>query len=73
MSPTEWVRVRDDLTGHHVTIAAGTAARDPKRFGPLKSPAVDGNGRPLPPKYRQQIPQASGKASENPTPPKETA
>lgn len=72
MSRTEWVRVRDDVTGHHITIDAAKQARDPKRFGLLKSPAVDVNGHPLPPKYRQQIPQTSGKASETTTTPKET-
>lgn len=46
----ELVRVRDNVTGHHLSITARLAEINPKRYTLLKQPAVDVNGRPLPAK-----------------------
>ena len=49
---SEYVRVKDPATGHHMTVTARQAAQ----FGGqvLKDhAAVDEMGRPLPPKYNQ--------------------
>ena len=49
---TDYVRVRDTVTGHHITVAAALAGRHPKRYAVLRQDATDADGRPLPPKYR---------------------
>lgn len=54
----ELVRVRDDLTGHHVSISAGKAERDAARYRLLDEPAVDRNGRALPAKILHRARQA---------------
>lgn len=47
---TDLVRVSDKRTGHHYTTAQSVVDADPGRYRVLKSPAVDIDGRPLPPK-----------------------
>lgn len=54
----EYVRVRWRETGHHSTIAAHRF--DPERHSKLKSPAVDRNGEPIPPKYKAPELRRSG-------------
>ncbi len=54
--PNDWVRVRDDRTGHHITVTARHAAMN-KHFRILGgSDAVDVNGRPLPAKALRHDP-----------------
>lgn len=50
---TQFVRVRDVITGHHVTVSRGLVESDPKRWSELKQDATDVNGRPLPPKHKR--------------------
>lgn len=50
---TRFVRVRDNATGHHLSLSEGVLVSAPERFSPLKSDGVDIHGRPLPPKLRQ--------------------
>lgn len=60
------VRVRDSLTGHHYTIEEAVVEADPKRYRKVKSPAVDHQGRPVPPKFNitDQADQATDQAEE---------
>lgn len=51
---TEWVRVRDERTGHHYTVTKAKADRD-KALKVLEAPAVDINGHTLPPKPHQTL------------------
>lgn len=43
------LRVRDHTTGHRYTTADTVVEADPERYDVLDLPAVDANGRPLPP------------------------
>ena len=43
------LRVRDTYTGHRYTTAESVVAADPDRYVVLDEPALDTNGRPLPP------------------------
>lgn len=45
------VRVTDKTTGHQYTTTQSVVDETPARYRVLKSPAVDHNGRPLPPEY----------------------
>ncbi len=50
-NPSDWVRVRDTRTGHHITVTARHANANKTHLTILKDlPAVDVNGRPLPAK-----------------------
>ena len=49
---TEYVRVRDTATGHHITISAALAERHKSRYVELKQDAPDRDGRPLPPRHK---------------------
>ena len=60
-SGIDMVRVRDKATGHHYTIRA--ASLNPEKHEPVKSPAVDRNGYPIPPKHRLR------RKGQAPTPP----
>lgn len=63
-NPKDWVRIRDDRTGHHLTVSR-RAADNSSHYRILgNSSAVDVNGRPLPPKYLQATPQEVGDVSE---------
>ena len=50
----EWVRVRDERTGHHYTVTKAKAEGD-KALKVLDVPAVDINGHTLPPKPHQTL------------------
>ncbi len=43
------LRVCDAYTGHRYTTAESVVAADPDRYVVLGTPALDANGRPLPP------------------------
>ena len=43
------LRVCDAYTGHRYTTAESVVAADPDRYVVLDTPALDANGRPLPP------------------------
>lgn len=51
---TEWVRVRDERTGHHYTVTKAKAEGD-KSLKVIDAPAVDINGHTLPPKPHQTL------------------
>ena len=55
---TEVYRVRDKRTGHHITVALG--AYDADVHAILDRPAVDADGRPLPPKYAADLNERPG-------------
>ena len=63
---TDLVRVSDKRTGHHYTTAQSVVDADPGRYRVLKSPAVDIDGRPLPPKPAA-LPIVSAPAESEPT------
>lgn len=48
------VRVKNTATGHRYTVTAAAAARN-KALAIVKEPAVDINGRPLPPTYAATV------------------
>lgn len=60
MSRNDWVRVRDDRTGHHITVTEAAAAAQPA-YKRLQSRAAGPDGSPLPPKILQRAPKAAGK------------
>lgn len=60
--PIPRVRVRDAVTGHHVTITEALQKLDPQRFSVLKQDAVDYDGRPLAPKHKSIL--AAGESTE---------
>lgn len=69
MTTSDWVRVHIPTIGQDVTMTRAQAKRRGSSVEPLRSAAVDVNGRPLPPKPRhrpEQVtdPRPSGKASE---------
>lgn len=47
--PSKWVRVRDEKTGHHITVPAAVVDSKRHKYRPLKSSPVDVNGRALAP------------------------
>ena len=51
----DYVRVKHAETGHHYTVSRAKAMTDPK-LRIIDAPAVDINGRPLPPKTHQTGP-----------------
>lgn len=54
---TEFVRVTDIATGHHITIPR--TALDPAAHRELKSNPLDRNGNPRPAKYKKPLPTAA--------------
>lgn len=50
--PTDLVRVRDTVTGAHITTRRSKVERNGSRYAILKQDAVDVSGKPLPPKPR---------------------
>ena len=48
-----WIRVKDKITGHHYTTAVVLPQHEV-----LDQPAVDANGKPLPPKHNINKPKA---------------
>lgn len=57
----EFVRVRDNETGHEYSVAAARVAATPDLWTQVEKPAAHPNGDPLPPKYRTTV---AKKASE---------
>ena len=47
---TQFVRVRDKVTGHHYSTSEALAKANPDRYERIGQPAADINGRPLDPK-----------------------
>ena len=56
----DYVRVKHAETGHHYTVSRAKAMTDPK-LRIIDAPAVDINGRPLPPKPHQTLAEAVDK------------
>ena len=56
----DYVRVKHTETGHHYTVSRAKAMTDPK-LRIIDAPAVDINGRPLPPKTHQTLAEAVDK------------
>lgn len=55
---SDYIRVRDNDTGHEYTISADRLKRDAQ--APLDKPAVGPGGEPLPPKFRTTVAKAAG-------------
>ena len=56
----DYVRVKHTETKHHYTVSRAKAMTDPK-LTIIDAPAVDINGRPLPPKTHQTLAEAVDK------------
>lgn len=61
---TDYVRVRDNDTGHHLSVPAEAVKNNPSAYSVLKQDAVDRAGRPLPPKFKSPSPSTSSQQSE---------
>lgn len=62
---TEYVRVADKETGHHVSIPKTRFDADPDLWRELKSPATYADGSPLPVKYHTDVSTEAAKKSGN--------
>lgn len=51
---TEFVRVKQKETGHELSVPTSHAEAS-DGYSIVDKPAVDSAGRPLPPKYREQV------------------
>jgi len=51
----EYVRARDNDTGHHVTIPRSLLRLRSSAFTELKSPALHPDGSPVQPKYKTTV------------------
>lgn len=60
---TDYVRVRDKETGHHVSIPRAQFEHEGSVWAELKQDAVDAGGEPLPPKFRTSVSEETGKAT----------
>lgn len=58
--PARYVRVSDKASGHHYSITEAEARRRGSEVTILKQPAVNKNGRPLLPKYKNNPTPLSG-------------
>ena len=63
----DYVRVKHAETKHHYTVSRAKAMTDPK-LTIIDAPAVDVNGRPLPPKAHQSLAEAVDKPKPKPKP-----
>lgn len=52
---TDYVRVKDRETGHHVSIPVAQFEHEGDVWQELKQDAVDSGGNPLPPKYHTSV------------------
>lgn len=52
---SDYVRVRDKETGHHVSILRSQFEQDGDVWQELKQPATDTGGAPLPPKFHTSV------------------
>lgn len=51
----EYVRVRDNATGHHVSVLRSHLDRNPSGWTELKQDATYADGTPLPPKFKTSV------------------
>ena len=58
--PARFVRVSDKETGHHLTITEAEAKRRGDKVSVLKQDPLDRNGRPRPPKFKNNPAPLSG-------------
>lgn len=65
---SEYVRVADKETGHHVSILRARYEANPDVWRELKSPAAYADGTPRPPKHKTSVRRASGGNVEPPAP-----
>lgn len=68
---TEFVRVKDKETGHHLSIPRDRFDADSAPYEELKSAATFADGTPRPPKYKTTVTEAAGSKSGGQTSPKE--
>ena len=68
----DYVRVKHADTKHHYTVSRAKAMTDPK-LTIIDAPAVDVNGRPLPPKAHQSLAEAVDKPKPKPRQPRAAA
>jgi hypothetical protein len=59
----DYVRVRDNQTGHHVTILRSQFDRSPDGWTELKQDATYADGSPLPPKHKTTVSNEAAKKS----------
>lgn len=59
---TDYLRVKDNETGHEYTVASERYDATPGLFTKVDKPATDSANDPLPPKYRTTV---AKKAAEN--------
>lgn len=64
--PREYVRVRDNETGHHYSIAKERYDQVPHLWTELKQDATDAAGDPLPPKYKTTVSTETEKKAAKP-------
>ena len=64
----KYVRVRDNQTGHHVTILRSQYDRDSSGWTELKQDATYSDGTPLPPKFKTDVSSEAAKKSGGQTP-----
>jgi len=62
MPESDWVRIRQPETGHHITVSRAVLDANPS-LTELKQPAIDQNGEPAAPKYRTDKGSARVEAS----------
>lgn len=51
LSGATWVRVKDKVSGHKLSVVESVALADPDAYQVLKQDAVDHVGQPLPPEF----------------------
>lgn len=54
---SEYVRVRDKETGHHLSVLRSQFDFNPEAFSELKQDATYADGDPLPPKHKTSVSQ----------------
>lgn len=62
----EYVRVRDNETGHHVSLLRSQYDRNQSAWTELKQDATFADGTPLPPKHKTSPSAEAGKKSTTP-------
>ena len=66
MSQPEYVRVRDNETGHHLSIPRSQFDFNAAAWTELKQDATFADGEPLPPKHKTSPSVEAGKKSTTP-------
>lgn len=68
----EYVRAKDNETGHHVSVLKSQYERNKEAWTLLKQPATNAGGDPLPPKYKTTVSAETAKQGDrSPSPSKE--